>query len=333
MSSIEDRLTRDIASVTRGVVVTDADLIEARRSVDERTDVQRRQHHRRTIASVAAGVLVVAGGGFLALQTIGGTPESAPPANTPPDVYVDFLKGEAPTPQNIDGYWRVDGGNTMVSFNEDGTVQFSNQGAVISGWDAKGTYTIDGDEITVDLTRTLNTCVLDESFAMRAGLPDAGLLNLVIPGERLGTCDDLASTITLEHVLPTGSTLAELDNTGLRGWQPLTKQRLLYGDWMAEGGGYLLEIARDGRYYVVHESTDLVDEGTWTLTDSALTLTSSAQSATCRRGDRLSLADPEYADVGTAVVRGTVAENTCPADWKPERWIRIPDASASAIDD
>ena len=41
MSSIEERLERDISAVTKGVVVTERDLLDARDAIDERVDTGR----------------------------------------------------------------------------------------------------------------------------------------------------------------------------------------------------------------------------------------------------------------------------------------------------
>ena len=43
MSTIEERLARDIAAVTGGVVVTESDLRDARDAVDERIDSRRQR--------------------------------------------------------------------------------------------------------------------------------------------------------------------------------------------------------------------------------------------------------------------------------------------------
>ena len=60
MSSIEERLARDIAEVSRGVVVTDSDLRDARAAVDDRIGSGRQQdHRRRRLAAAAAAAVVV----------------------------------------------------------------------------------------------------------------------------------------------------------------------------------------------------------------------------------------------------------------------------------
>ena len=90
----------------------------------------RGRDRRRTVAVVAAAAVVVAGVGFAAVQTLVGDDGTVVPAGgggPTDDVYADFLTGEAPTPENLNGFWRVDNGNTMVRFQTDGTVQFSDK--------------------------------------------------------------------------------------------------------------------------------------------------------------------------------------------------------------
>ena len=58
MSSIEERLARDIAAVTGGVVVTESDLRDARDAVDERIESRRQRDRRTVLAAAAAAVLV-----------------------------------------------------------------------------------------------------------------------------------------------------------------------------------------------------------------------------------------------------------------------------------
>lgn len=329
MRSIEERLALDIAAVTKGVVVTESDLWEARSAVDERVESKRRRDRLRTVAVVAAAAVVVAGASVAAFETLGGDDGTVVPAGPGPtvDVWEDFLKGDAPTPELLNGFWRVDNGNSMVRFQTDGTVQFSDRGAVISDPVTTGTYTIDGDEITVTASDSPG-CVGPE-WTMRAALPDAGAVSIVLPERHFGTCEKVATSIVLHHVIPTGSTLTDLDNSELRGWQPVTGEKWLHGDWMAEGGGYLLEIAKDETYYVVDASADVVDNGHWRFRGSALELFSRVESPQCKEGDWLKLVNLEQATPGTTMIRGTVEQNDCGGAWTPPSWIRIPDASPS----
>jgi hypothetical protein len=333
MSSIEEQLRRDIELVTKDVVVTDSDLQDARASVDERIETDRWRGRNRTFLAAAAAAVVVAALGFTAFRAVTEDDGMVTPAGggESPDVFADFLKGEAPTPESLNGFWRLDNGNVMVRFQQDGVVQFSDKGAIISDPVTTGTYEIDGDTITV-ITSDAPRCVSPE-WTMRAAHPEPGITNLVLfdPqfGSQLGTCQKVASTAALHQVVPTGSILAGLDNSGVRGWQATTDKKWLFGDWMAEGGGYLLELTQDGYYYVVDDSAEVVDNGRWRFRDSALELFSRTESPQCDEGDWLVLGNLERVTPGTTMIRGTVEQNDCGGDWTPQRWIRIPDASTS----
>ena len=85
MSSIEERLARDIAEVSRGVVVTDSDLRDARTAIDDRIGSGRQQDRRRSaFAAAAAAAVVVLLLGLAAYLTIGGEDKAAPPAGPGP---------------------------------------------------------------------------------------------------------------------------------------------------------------------------------------------------------------------------------------------------------
>lgn len=330
MSSIEDLLVRDIEAVTQGVTVTDSDLRDARAALDDRIETDEEIGRRRTFLSAAAAAVIVAAVGFSAFQALSdGDTAVAPAGGGEPtvDVYADFLKGASPTRENLNGFWRVDNGNLMVRFQQDGTVQFSDQGAIISDPATVGTYEIEGDTVTVTASDAPG-CVSPQ-WTMRAALPEPGVANLVLSDPRLGTCQSLASTIALHQVVPTGSILAGMDNSGVRGWQATTDRKWLLGDWMAEGGGHLLELSEDGTYYVVDDSADVVDNGRWRFRDSALELFSRTESPQCDEGDFLVLSNLEQVSPGTTMIRGTVEQNDCRGSWTPQSWIRIPDASPS----
>ena len=84
MSSIEERLARDIAAVTGGVVVTESDLRDARDAVDERIDSGRQRDRRRTVIAAAAAAVLILVLGVTAFLTLGGDDETAPPADPGP---------------------------------------------------------------------------------------------------------------------------------------------------------------------------------------------------------------------------------------------------------
>ena len=109
MSSIEERLARDIAAVTGGVVVTESDLKDAREAVDERIDSSQRRRRRLALGAAVAAVVVP----IVAVTAVGvlGDPESATPVSpvptdpvptnpgaADPDTAEAFLTGSAPTP-------------------------------------------------------------------------------------------------------------------------------------------------------------------------------------------------------------------------------------------
>lgn len=344
MSSIEERLERDISAVMRGVVMTERDLLDARAAVDERIETDSRRGRRMTLLATAAVVAGVAAVGLNAYQAISDDNAAVAPAgggDVEEDIYAEFLSGEAPTPKNLNGFWRVDNAGTMVLFREDGTVQFSDGGTVISRPDSGGTYEIVGDAITVTNTgedviecggRNPRLTQLPPDFTLRAALPDPGHVNIVLPDAQLGTCESLPTTITLEHVIPTNSGFEDFDNSDLRGWKRVNDDTFLYGDWMAEGGGYLLELAEgrgeDPEYYVVDKSAEVVDNGYWRLRDGALELFSRTESPQCKEGDWLVLGDLEGVSDGTDVFRGNLDRNDCGGDWTPVSWILIPDTTS-----
>lgn len=329
MSSIEERLARDIAAVAGGVVVTDSDLWDARAAVDERIESKRRRDRRRTVVAAAAAAVVVGVVGVTAFQTLGEDAKTAPPAGDPEPTLSDadaaYLSGDAPTPQLIAGVWRVDNGVVLLRFGADGTVRFTDHGTLFSDPATIGTYEIDGDLITVTTTEDARSECIGTEFAMHASLPEPGALRFVSSPATSGACTAMpAGHQVLEQVLPTSQSMSEAVFSTERGWQPVSDEVTLHGDWQAEGGGYVLEMAANGSYYVADESAEPIDRGEWSLRGSDLTLTSSASSAECSAGDQLVLAAVQYVDPGTTAIRGTVRKNTCGGAWTPAAWFLIP---------
>lgn len=332
MSDIEERLTGDIAAVTRGVVVTESDLRDARNAVEDRIDSKR----RRTVVAVAAAAVVISILGVTAFQTLGGDDKTAPPADqvrpTSPDPDALFLTGSAPSPELLEGVWRVDNGTSLLRFRTDGEV-FLDSGGMLYADSVVGTYTIAGDLITVDVQGGPAGCVVPERLVLRASLPEAGALHVVHTEPITGTCiSDSYERWVLEQVLPTQEGLAGLDFSG-DDFQPLADPSGLHGDWMAQGGGHVLELTSDGTaapndgdYYVAAASGDVVDYGRWTFdaSRSQLGLVSSGNSQMCDVGDLLVLGELGYVDSFPGAFRGTVEQNTCGGAWTPEVWILLP---------
>ena len=335
MSSIEERLVRDIAAVTGGVVMTESDLRTARGAVIERIDDRRQRDRRRTVIAAAAAVLVVVILGVAAFLTLGGDAKTAPPAEPEPTTSnpdADFLTGSAPTPDQLQGVWRLDNGGVQMRFSAPDVIAFDTSGQLFHDPGVHGTYVIAGDLITVSVDGGPAGCGGQE-FAMRASLPDQpvgpGVLRLVHTRPGTGNCAPAQDERwVMEQVLPASPAMAGLILSTETEWQPLVGKSALYGLWLAEGGGFVLEIDRDGSYYVADASGEPVDRGRWSLRDgSDVRLTSSADSARCSAGDRFVLGGVEQVDpgLGTRASRSTVQENTCGAAWTPEAWILIPD--------
>ena len=333
MSSIEERLARDIAEVTGGVVVTESDLRNARDAVVERSDSRRQRDHRRTVIAVAAAAVLIFIVGVTAFLALGGDRETAPPADPRPttsDSEADFLTGSAPTPDLLQGVWRLDNGTVQMRFTAPNAISFDTGGRLFHNPGVHGTYVIAGDLITVSVDGGPAGCG-GQQFAMRASLPEPpvgpGALRLVHTQPGTGNCAPTQDERwVMEQVLPASPTMAALVFSTESGWQPLVGKNALYGVWLAEGGGYLLEIDPGGSYYVAAEPGEPIDRGQWSLRGADLTLTSSAGSTECNKGDRLVLGTVEQvAGTGTRAVRSTVQENTCGAAWVPAAWILVPD--------
>lgn len=327
MSSIEERLARDIAAVAGGVVVTEADLREARSAVNERIASRRRRDRLRTVTVGAAAAAVLAAVGttaFLALDGDDETARLAGPGAGLPDPDADYLTGSAPTVELLVGVWRVDNGVTVVKFDQDGTVRFDDHGTLFSDPVTTGTYAVDGDLITVTTRDDDQTGCIGTTLALRASFPERGAMRFV-PSDTSGACAPLPpGRGVLEQVLPTSRSMAELVLSADLGWKPLSDEAVLNGVWLAEGGGHVLEMDPGGAYYIADDSGEPIDSGQWSLLDADLMLTSSAGSAACGEGDRFVLGSVEWIDAGTSAIRGTVKENACGGAWTPVAWLLIP---------
>jgi hypothetical protein len=190
--------------------------------------------------------------------------------------------------------------------------------------DVTGTYKISGGQITVSVTGGGARCA-GQKFVLQASMPAPDVVRIENPSGTASCPLGLPATWTLERVAATGPFLTMLDPySTASNWKPLPAGTSLYGSWLAEGGGYFLELARDGRYYVADDTADAVDQGQWSRGGSGITLTSSSQSTACSQGDRLVLANLMSVSPGTLVMRSTAAENGCDAPWAGKGWILIP---------
>jgi hypothetical protein len=326
MSSVEERLSRDVAAVTGGVVVTESDLRIARDAVMERIDNRRSRGRRLTVIAAAAAAVLVLILGVVAFQTLGGEAKTAPPADQGPtsDPFADFLTGRAPTTDRVQGVWRLDNGGVLMRFAPPDLVSFDTSGRLFEDPGVQGRYEIDGDLIIITVDGGPASCAGQE-FAMRASLPGPGIMRFVHTQPGTGNCASAQNeTWVMEQVLPAGPIFAKYVLSTESGWQPLTDKSALFGSWFAEGGGHVLELARNGEYHVAAGSGEQVDYGEWSLRGSQLTLTSRPDSVECSAFDELVLGGVEYIDPGTTAIRSTVRKNSCGAPWADAVWILIP---------
>jgi hypothetical protein len=330
MSSIEEQLERDIAAVTGGVVVTDSDLKAAREAVDERIDRSRTRARRRTWAAVAAAAVVVPVLGYAAFQLPGSVKDSAQPAGTraPRDGAAEsaWLTGDAPTQDQLQGLWRVDNDTVTLRFSPPDLVAMDDQGQVFGDPGVRGTYTLDGDLVTVRIDGGAAGCA-GQSFGLRASVPAEGALRVVPDAPFTGTCAFRSVDYwALEELLPTSDAVRGM-TVPKKGFHPLADASGLSGLWMSDSGGHALEIDPGGAYYVASGAGDLVDQGTWSLDGADLTLTSTADSRDCQPGDRLVLSGVRTLDSGTSMIRATPTMNSCAGGWAFDAWFLVPDAT------
>jgi hypothetical protein len=331
MSAIEDRLLRDIETATRGVVVTDSDLRDARAAIDDRIEGGQ-QDRRRTFVATAAAALIVLVLGVAAFLTVDGKDDAAPPGTdgpTPtPSVSIDrqdvFLDGAAPTEDALRGIWRLDNGGVLMRFAPPDLVSWDREGRLFDNPGVQGRYVIDGETIAITVDGGPYGCG-GQQITLRAALPDPEELRLAVAEPGQDAClGGEAQQSVMERVLPTNQQFSRFELSKERGWLPLTDGRALYGTWFAEGGGHVLELDRAGVYHVATGTGEQVDYGEWTLDRTSLTLTSWPDSVRCETGDRLVMRNPEFVRPGTTAIRFEVGRNDCGGAWTPKTWILVP---------
>jgi hypothetical protein len=199
----------------------------------------------------------------------------------------------------------------------------------------EGTYVIEGERITVSVDPGSRQC-RGLRFAMLASVPAPNVAHLVSVGRASDDCSSPEGTRTiLQQLLPTHPEPAgwgppqkgDVDWPPA-GWQVPERGTALHGDWLMEGGGYLLEVNPDGNYHVADDSGQPIDSGDWTLRDGELTLVSGSGSTACSAGDRLvqgvelvlAYHGPGIAD--TPFMRTTVQRDACGVAWAGAGWMK-----------
>jgi hypothetical protein len=343
MSSIEERLARDIAAVTGGITMTGQEIDDAREVLDERIEARRRRNTRRYAAAVAA-VLVV-GSGVVAFALDHGDGKAAGPAgrndhqSTLNDADQTWLTGEALTQDALVGVWRVDNGAVALRFMANGLFSYSDIGSLFTDFadqDAFGAYTVDDSVITlINSTASKPDCA-KARVRLHASKPETGKVRIVLDPDDTPGCSPVGDgQQALEQILPAMPDYASMASNAANenGWEPLTDATSLGGLYF-DSANHLLELDQDatgpndsarGRYYVVAPTDDVVDQGTWEASSGELTLTSSAESARCDAGDRLMLGDM-LADPVSDGFRGTVTKDSCDVIRASGVWIHVPDS-------
>jgi hypothetical protein len=336
MSSIEERLEQDIAHVVGRVVVTESDLRTARDAIDERIESRQRQGRRRALASLAAAAITLPVLGYVGYQAFDGNGEAAQPAHVDTDPGHDrnedaWLKGDPATPDQLHGVWRVDGDTLVLRFTSAGRVSLDEGGQLFGDPDVTGTYSMDGDRITVDIDGGTAGCE-GQALVLRASVPDESHLRVVGDQPAASDCSFRAIGYwTLEGLLPTIDLYADesfVPQPSDVDFRPVESATYLPGDWMANGGGHMLELDSSGAFYVADGTGEVVDQCSWTYADGSLALTSSADSATCLEGDRVVLGRLAAVNPGTPMLRGSLEQNSCGAAWANVAWWLVPSVSA-----
>lgn len=325
MNTIEEQLTRDFEVVTGQMVVTDSELTQARTAIGERLQVSREGARRRRLALGVVAAVVLPVCTVAVVRAVGEMKSAAAPVSRPTDPTAEdlFLAGGPPTTEALSGVWRVDNGTMLVWFSGTDEVALDNRGRLFADPLMKGTYAIEGDEVTVSVVSGSADCI-GKRFAIRVALPDDETARVVPARAPAGDCSSpMGMRESMERLLPTSEGLQGIV-AGKKHWEPVPAADDLHAVWMAQGGGYLLELDPEGTYYVA-DATGRFDRGEWSVRGSRLTLASSAESTACSSGDELVWGDLQWRFRDMTTIRATARTNTCAAPWAAvEAWIEVP---------
>jgi hypothetical protein len=307
--------------------MTNSDLRNARDELDSRIQGRRSRDRRLVLLAVAVVVATVVGiAGWRALTD--DDPASSPDAtSSAPDAAGSavpselsdadqaFLTGNPPTPELLEGVWRLDNptdSRMLFLFTVDGDVRYDDTGQLTGDPLVTGTYAIDGDLVSVEVDGGQAGCS-GRTMEFRAAMNSGGGVHLVPVDAEPTSCDrPFRHQWVLEQVQP-ARVFADFVVPPGRRWDPPAGQEALLGTWMAGGANYLIELQADGSFTTLAGAGEVVDRGTWTDTagTTELTLTSSADSPSCSAGDRFTLSHLRAGDVGTVAIQGDLERNDC----------------------
>jgi hypothetical protein len=310
--------------------VTESDLRDARVAVAEQVERRRQRNRRRGVVAAAAAAAVVVGvATWQGLSDEDPAPSPAPPVPSPSglsDEDAAFLTGEAPTPDLLQGVWRLDNptsSHLLVLFTADGAIAYDDTGELSKNPLATGTYVIDGDTIEVTIESGPVGCT-GRTLAVHAAVSENGTLPVLPIDFAGGACGlPLRSQWVLEQLLPTSEVYAGFRVPPGNSWDPPAGGEIV-GVWFDPAGHFLFELRTDGTYSALTGALQAADVGTWVDDSSTrLTMTSSAQSATCRQGDQLVLSRLRARDVGVLALQADLERNDCDLPWTGKGWFRL----------
>ncbi len=321
MSGIEEAFIQEVEAATSGIVTTEPELREARAELARRVDVRRQRDRRVAVAAVAASAAVLLGVG--AWQVFQDDPEklspvgpvTGPSASADPEVDA-FLSGGAPSPQLLQGLWRLDNpaeSRMLFIFTADGHVTYDDTGQLTGNPLVSGTYDVEDDVITVRVDGGRSGCE-GRTMTWRAAMPDQGDLANIVPVDADPTsCDRPLRTLwALERLLPPDTYAGIIVREG-RDWDSLSSKEALLGTWLSGEARYAIELRQDDTYSMLAGAGEVVDRGTWVIANSGstLVLTSSADSPSCQAGDQLIVSELRARDTGALNVQGDLQRNDC----------------------
>ncbi len=330
MSTIEERLSRDIEAVTEGIVVTESDLRDARAGVSERIENERQRNRRRGVTAAAAAAAVVVGvATWQGLSSDSRTPSPAPPGPSPTaselsDSEEAFLQGGPVTAEGLPGVWRLDNGTTLFMFTPDGRFSFDDTGQLSVDPLVEGTYAVEGDTISVDVEGGTSGCA-GRAISLRAVVTAVGSLHVLPVGREPSGCQAPSSyRWILEPVLPAGY-FSEIKNGPGVNWASPAGYDAVQATWYDTQSGYLVELRDDGTFTTLTGIGEVADRGTWNVDPpvSRLTLVSGTGSPTCRAGDVFVLDNLRARKIGVLNLQGDLGRNDCNVPWQGTGWVRL----------
>ena len=331
MSTIEERLSRDIEAVTGGIVVSESDLQDARAQVSERIENGRERNRRRgAAAAVAAAAVVVGVATWQGLSGDSPGPSPAPPGPSPTpselsEEDVQFLQGEAVTPEGLPGVWRLDNKTMLFMFTADGGFRYDDTGRLSADPQVEGTYAVDGDAITVDVEGGTAGCA-GLTLTLRAVIAPDGPLHVVPVGVDPEACDGpFSDQWVVEPILPVSDYWSDIKVAPGVNWDPPAGYDSVQATWFDTQGGFLVELRDDGSFTRLTGTGEVADRGTWDVDApvSRLTLVSSADSPTCREGDLFVLTSLRTRVFGILNLQGDLGRNDCNIPWQGTGWVRL----------